>query len=182
MSRRRHLPRHRGPRKRAPRRRRFAKAVLSTVVGLATVLVAQWAFGYWTASATGSGAVGTGSDVVLTLTVGTPSSTLFPGGTSAVALTVTNPSYAAVAIGSLLLDTSRGTAGLTVDAGHLGCDVSVLSYTAQTNSGAGWSVPPRVGTTNGTLSVSLSDALAMSQSAADACQGATFTVYLRVGP
>ena len=46
------------------------------------------------------------------------------------------------------------------------------------NGSSGWDVPAKVGAVNGTLLVTLSNALSMAASAADACQGATFTVYL----
>jgi hypothetical protein len=62
-----------------------------------------------------------------------------------------------------------------VDAAHPGCVVSTLSFTTQTNGGAGWTVPG-----NGSLPLTLASALSMSTSAANACQGATFTVYLKV--
>jgi hypothetical protein len=57
-----------------------------------------------------------------------------------------------------------------------------LSFATQTDGGAGWTVPGKVGNTNGTLAVSLTNALAMSLGAANACQGATTTVYLTAGP
>jgi hypothetical protein len=57
----------------------------------------------------------------------------------------------------------------------------VLSFTTQTNLGAGWTVPGKVGAVNGSLSITLTAALAMSTAAANACQGATFTVFLAAG-
>ena len=65
-----------------------------------------------------------------------------------------------------------------MDGGHSGCSVATLSYTTQTNGGAGWTVPARVGIVDGTLAITLSNALSMGAGAASACQGATFTVYL----
>ena len=62
-----------------------------------------------------------------------------------------------------------------VDAAHPGCAVSTLGFTTQTNGGAGWTVAG-----HGSLPVTLAGALSMSASAANACQGATFTVYLKV--
>jgi hypothetical protein len=184
MTRRRHghVPTHRGVGRLSARRPRRVAALLSVLAGLGTVLVAQWAFGYWTASATGTGAGATGSDVVLTFSAGTPTSTLYPGGSAAVALTVRNPTYASVTIGSLWLDATRGTGGLAVDGAHSGCSVATLGYSTQDNGGSGWSVPARVGATDGTLALSLPGALSMGTDAADACQGATFTVYLRAAP
>ena len=62
-----------------------------------------------------------------------------------------------------------------MDGGHSGCGLAPLSFTTQTNGGAGWTVPG-----SGSLPVTLTDALSMGTGAANACQGATFTVYLTV--
>jgi hypothetical protein len=69
-----------------------------------------------------------------------------------------------------------------VDAAHSGCDVSALSFVPQNNGGSGWQVPPRVGSTNGALTIDMSAAIKMSTAASDACQGATFGVRLETGP
>ncbi len=61
------------------------------------------------------------------------------------------------------------------------CGTSTLAYTPQTGPGAGWSVPARAGAVDGTLAVTLSQAVSMGTTAASSCQGATFTVYLRAG-
>jgi hypothetical protein len=107
---------------------------------------------------------------------------LFPGGVTNVVLTVSNPNPYSVRIGSLALDTGQGTGGFAVDAGHAGCAVSTLTFTTQTNGGAGWTVTGRLGAVDGTLSVNLPNALAMGSGAANACQGASYTVYLAAGP
>jgi hypothetical protein len=144
------------------------------LAGVALLLVAGAAFAWLTVGG-GSGTGATGTTTSLTLTPGTPSAQLSPGGQAAVVLTVTNPNTASVRVGSLARDTGQGTNGFGVDAGHSGCGLSALSFTTQTNGGAGWTVPG-----NGSLPVSLPNALSMSSAAADACQGATFTVYLSV--
>jgi hypothetical protein len=117
----------------------------------------------------------------VTLSPATATSGLSPGTSSDVALTVSNPNPVAVHIGSLALDPSQGSAGFTVDSGHSGCATSTLNFTSTNNGGAGWSVPAKVGSTNGTLSLDLAAAISMTTGAAAACQGATFTVYLAVG-
>jgi hypothetical protein len=117
----------------------------------------------------------------VTLGPGSPADGLRPSGQASVALVVSNPNASIVHIGRLALDTSQGTGGFAVDAGHAGCVLSTLTFTTQTNGGAGWDVPARVGAVNGTLGISLSDALAMGANASNACQGATFTVYLVAG-
>ena len=97
------------------------------------------------------------------------------------AVTITNPNNFRVRIDSLVLDTSQGTSGFDVDGGHSSCDTSVLGFTTQNNSSAGWFVPAKVGGTDGSLSLDLSNAISMSSAAANACQGASFTVYLKPG-
>lgn len=151
--------------------------VLMSVSALAGIAAAVWS-----AVGSGSGNGKSASTVAVTLTPGTPSTQLYPGGTANVVLTVTNSNAADVRIGSLALDTTRGTGGFAADANHAGCTLTTLSYLTQTNSTAGWTVPAKSGSVNGTLAVTLSNALSMSTAAANACQGATFTVYLTGAP
>jgi hypothetical protein len=137
--------------------------------------VAGAAAAYWGSTGGGSAAATSASTSALTLSPATPTAQLYPGGQAAVVLTVTNPNSGSIRIGLLTLDTSQGSSGFGVDAGHSACGVSALSFTTQTNGGAGWTVPG-----NGTLSVTLANALSMGTGAANACQGAAFAVYLKV--
>lgn len=169
--------RHRRPR--PPRRRRTVLVIAGiavTTAGLGGVAAA-----YWPGTGGGTGTADTGTVTAVTLTPGDAAATLSPGHQGAVVLTVSNPNVAAVFVGSLALDGSRGTNGFAVDAGHSGCATSVLSYTTQTNAGAGWTVAGGNGAVDGTLPITLPDALTMDVGAANACQGAVFTVYLMVG-
>lgn len=150
-------------------------------VGLAfalAVMIAGTAAAAWLASGGGYGSASTGTTAAVELTPGLPSAQLFPGGSADVLLTITNPNGWAVTVPSLRLDTSQGAGGFTASAG---CPADDLSFAAQTNGGAGWTVPGKAGETAGTLAVTLSQALAMSSSAENGCQGATFTVYLAAG-
>jgi hypothetical protein len=154
--------------------------VIAMVIAILVVTVggAGVAYAYWSAGGAGTGFGATGTTVPLTLSAGAPTASLLPGGQTSVVLTMTNTNAATVKVSSLALDTTQGTGGFSVDSSHAGCTLSTLSFTTQTNSGAGWSVPGKVGSTNGTLTATLTNALAMSVSAVNACQGATFTVYL----
>lgn len=134
------------------------------------------AYGYWTATGDGSGSADIGAAVPVTLGPAAPATQLYPGGQSAVSLVVTNPNPFAVRINQLALDSTEGAAGFAVDAGHTGCDLSTLDFTTQTS---GWTIPARVGASDGSLAITLTNALAMSSTAVNACQGASFTVYLR---
>ena len=150
--------------------------ILAIVV--VTIGGAGVAYAYWTAGGAGTGFGATGTTVPLTLSSGTPTASLLPGGQTGVVLTITNTNSASVKVSSLALDTTQGASGFSVDASHTGCTLTALSFATQTNGGVGWTVPGKVGAANGTLTATLTNALAMSLSAVNACQGATFTVYL----
>ena len=147
------------------------------VLVLLVLLAAGSATAYWGVSGSGSGSGATDTTTALTLTPATPVAALGPGGQASVVLTITNPNLASVRVGSLALDSGQGTGGFAVDGGHSGCVLSTLSFTTQTNAGAGWTIAA-----TGNLSVTLTNALSMTTAAANACQGASFTVYLAAGP
>jgi hypothetical protein len=147
--------------------------VIMTLSALAGVAAAVWS-----AIGAGTGSGTTGTTVAVTITPATPSTFLYPGGTADVVLSMANSNVSTVRIGSLAIDTSRGTTGFEVDASHSGCVLSSLSFTTQTNGSTGWTIPAKVGSVSGTLAVSLTNAVAMSFGAVSACQGATFTIFL----
>ena len=159
---------------------RLLKIVLPSVLVL---VLAAAAFAWFTGGGGGSATASSDnpSSVAVTLSAGSPSSSLYPGGNADVAVTLTNANSYPVHVDELSLDTSQGTNGFDVDNDHAtaGCDVSALSFNGPQN--AGWTVPAHQGSTDGSLSVHLSNAVSMASSAADACQGASFTVYLKTG-
>lgn len=134
------------------------------------------AVAYWMAGGSGAGAASTGTTQPVTLSPASPVAQLYPGGRSDVRVTVTNPNPAPVRVASLELDTAEGTGGFAVDDGHAGCGLSSLSFATATNGGAGWTIQG-----GDAITLTLADALAMQTTAANACQGATFTVHLRTG-
>jgi hypothetical protein len=155
--------------------RRPLRLSASLVVVAVLAAPAAGAFAYWTGAGGGSGDTMLPDTQHVTFSPGTATAQLYPGGTASVALVAHNPNSFFVQIPSITLDASAGTP-FTVDAAHSGCDVSVLSFVTDDNGGAGWSVPPMVGATDGSLAIDLSAAMHMTTAAADACQGATFTV------
>lgn len=159
--------------RRAARRR----TPLLVMVAAASLLGAGVAFGFWSAAGAGTGAASTGAPTAVSLSPGTPTASLRPGGQASVVLTITNPNSGGVRVGSLVLDTSQGSGGFDVDGAHAACGVTSLSYAAQNNGGSGWTLAG-----GQVLAVTLTDALSMATSAANACQGASFTVYLRTTP
>lgn len=170
-------------------RRRFqSRKVRLLVAFVAALCLAGGALAYWTASGSGTAQATVTNPSPLTITAGsTPSTPLFPGTDGDVTAHIENPNPFPVHIGTLSRDTSQGTS-LSGFSGPAGCDPPPLTFTAQTNGGVGWTVPKKVGSVNGVLdldpahSSTLVNAVHMSISAANACQGGTFTVYLQTGP
>ena len=138
-------------------------------------LLVAGAAAYWTATSRLTATTVLPSPLPLSFSPGTPTAELSPGGTANVAVVADNPNSFFLRISSLSL--AQGTP-FAVDAAHSACDVSVLSFVTQSNAGGGWSVPPKVGATDGKLTINLRDSLRMSATGANACQGATFTVRL----
>ena len=156
--------------------------IRALLVAVAVVVAgAGGAAAYWSGGGQGNLEVYVPRAEPLEITAGSPAPHLYPGGTADVAVMAANSNAESSHVVSLELDTGAGHGGFDVDAAHAGCDVSTLSFVPQDNLGAGWTVPPRTGATDGSLQIELQEALAMGIGAANACQGATFTVHLKGG-
>jgi hypothetical protein len=152
-------------------RKRLVRTVAAAAVSL--LVAGAVAYAAWTVTGSGTGTAAATSAVPLTLSGGTPSGVLYPGATADVDTSVTNTNPFPVHIASVAIDTSQGTNGFGVDAGHSGCNVSSLSFSTATNGGLGWDVAA-----NSSIDLDAANAIAMGVGANDLCQGATFTVYL----
>lgn len=156
----------------------FRKRRLTVGVGvLVALLAAAAASAYWTVRGAGQGTVSAETVASVTLTPGTATTDLYPGRSGDVAVSIANGNTYRAFVGSLVLDTSRGTNGVSVSGGQPGCDPAVLSYTTQSNGGAGWFVPA-----GSALDLDLTNAVDLGTGAASECQGATFIVYLLAAP
>jgi hypothetical protein len=156
---------------------RRRRRVVVAFVAVAAAVVVGGAAAYWLVIGNGSTGSQAGTVSAVSLSPATTSTSLFPGGTADVALSINNGNPGRVFVGSLLLDTSQGTNGFSVDGAHSGCDLAALGYTTQANGGAGWFVAG-----SSTLPLDLSSAVSLSTATVSACQGAQITVYLKVGP
>ena len=163
-------------------RRRFRnrKTLLAVVAAAATALaLSGGAVAYYSSAGHGSSSASVASPDPLSIAAQTPAANLlYPGGSGEVDATVSNPNPFPLRINSLVL----GSGGIGVDSAHSGCDTSALHFTSQSNGGAGWDVPAHVGTTDGSLDLQLTGSISMDTSAANACQGAIFTISLATGP
>jgi hypothetical protein len=161
-------------------KRKLRKTSVRLAIAVAVGLVATGgALAHYSSVGSGSGNASVASPDPLTIAARTPAAgLLYPGGSGELDAHISNPNPFKVRVNSLVL----GSGGIQADGGHSGCDTSVLHYTTQNNGGSGWDVPAKVGAVDGTLDLALTGALAMDSTAADACQGATFTVSLVTGP
>jgi hypothetical protein len=148
-------------------------AFLFVLVVAGAGAMGAWAF--LSSPGTGTGSAIVGAVQPVTFAPGTPSDALYPGGSASVTLTVSNPNAGPVFVPSLALDPSQGTNGVSVDGAHSGCQLSDLTFSGNST---GWTIPANAVAHR----IDLPNALAMSPLAANACQGATVTVYLKVGP
>lgn len=143
---------------------------LSRAAVIAALLIAVLAGGvlaYFTAAGHTDASAAVGNVADITLSAGTPSSALYPGSSADIAVLVSNPNASSVHLPSLVLDGG----GITVDAGHSGCDTAKVHYSAQ----GAYDLPA------GTHQLDLAGVVSMDADAASACQGATFTVHLKAG-
>jgi hypothetical protein len=152
----------------------LTRPVGAALAGAIAIALTVAAVAFWSASGSGSAVATLGNPQALTLSVGTPSTQASPGASAAVAAVASNPNSYPVQVSSISLDTSLGNGGFGVDGGHSGCSLATLGFTSQNNGGSGWTVPANAGS----FSIAMPGALTMGAAAADACQGATFTVHL----
>ena len=138
------------------------------MVGVATggMVIAATGIGlaYWSSQGSGTGTATTGTATISLPTTPATVSGLYPGASiTNVQVTLTNTSPAA----SVLLKTlNAGTT--TVDSGHSGCTNAGVSFSAN-------SIPTTVISANGGT-ITVTGTVAMSTTAPNACQGATFTI------
>jgi hypothetical protein len=152
-------------------RKRVVGLAVSAAAGL--LVAGAVAYAAWTVNGSGTGTASATSAVALTLSAGSPQSSLYPGGSADVATSVQNSNPFPVHVSSIAIDTTQGSSGFTADGGHSGCNLGSLSFATATNAGNGWDIPA-----NSSIDVDAQSAIAMSGAANDSCQGATFTVYL----
>jgi hypothetical protein len=144
---------------------RFSRRVTLASIGVGVAMAASIAFAAWTTGGSGSGYVAAGSTQNLTTlsVAASTTSLLYPTGSADVTVKISNPNSYKV----LVTNINNGTGSIV--SGNATCDASNgVSFTNQAGS---WTVPAA-----GTLTVTLTNAAAMSNASVDACQNQTFTV------
>jgi hypothetical protein len=150
-------------------RTRLAKLTLGAV--LALVLTTS-AVAWWTGGGAGSGGADTANVGALTIAALAPSQSLLPSGspTGDLQIKVTNPNAFSVHVNQLALDTTQGVSGFA--ASGVSVATCALNFATQNSGGTGWTFGA------GSTTVSLPASVTMGTTAASACQGRTFTVYM----
>lgn len=149
-----------------PKRRRTRRFVFFALAQI-FVLIGGMAFADWLASGTGVGFAKARRAVPLHTSPATASESLYPGSTGDVAVTITNDNPFPVTVRTIAGDGA-------IVSGVADCD----------GPGNGVTFADQVGTwpiaANSSSSVTLAGAVAMASTSPDACQGATFTIPVRV--
>lgn len=150
----------------------------TTAIAIATsgalILGAGVAYAAWNTTGTGTGAAASGAVQALTLTSGTVSGNLlFPNGNGDVVIVVSNPNPFNVSVDQLTLPVTAATAVSNAPCNTGGTGVT-WAYTTKSLSGV--IVAKKVGATNGTLTLTLTNGAAMSNASDTSCQSTTFTM------
>ena len=151
--------------------RRHIRLMVLSVLVVAFTAIGAVVFAEWLATGTGEGSAAAGTAVELRVEpvagVGGEAQLLVPGGSGDVEAVIVNDNPYDVEVRTIAQDGP-------ITSNQAGCDETTGEVTYATQTGS-WIIPA-----NGDLSVRLTDALAMGVDAADACQGAEFTVPLAV--
>ncbi len=150
----------------------------TAIVAAAVIAVggagAAWAA--WTMSGTGSASASATTAQGLTVSSATVDASLYPGATVPVTMKVSNPNPFPVAVDSVALTNIATTKS--------GCDASknvtiLPNLTVPTVGGAN-KVAAKTGANAVTTDIVIANALKMNADAANACQGAVFTVTANI--
>ena len=157
----------------ASRRHRVHTRVRRTVAAAAAISAGavgmNAAAAYFTSSGSGSGSASSGTITVeVSAATGTPSTPLYPGSTGDVTLKLDNPNDVAVTVKMV-----EGNGTITADAGHSSCSPTGVTFTDATVNTA----LPANSTDD---EIDLPGAASMSTASANGCQGASFTVPVKV--
>lgn len=136
--------------------------VLGSTAALGLGVVSGVAYAAWSVSATGSSQATSGAPVTGVVSVATTTASLYPGGSTGLYFTVTNPNsfpvtYTAADFGAVSVDNSTACPATHVTVVDQAVSISLAA-------GATSAVQAPAG------------AISMSSSAPDGCQGRTFTV------
>jgi|tagenome__1003787_1003787.scaffolds.fasta_scaffold20932000_2 hypothetical protein len=152
---------------------RRASAILGVSAAVALAVNGGVAWAYWNLSGRGSASAAGGTAVELQVSaVPQPDSPIYPGATTDIYVTVTNPNTFAIRVhafkpglGPVMADAAHASAGCV----HTGVSIVNRTY------GVSWYVAKKTSRVFG-----LPDGIRMTSDSDSACQGASFTVPIAV--
>jgi hypothetical protein len=149
----------------------IGKKTAALVATVATVVAAGAAFAAWSTSTSGDASAKAATATALTLADASASTTgdLYPGGTGALKLKVANPNPFPVRVTAV-----TGNGAITSDTTGCNSTNHGVTFTDQTGQTIDLAANAAAAV------VTLAGAVQMSTSAANACQGATFTIPVTV--
>lgn len=142
------------------------RAVVLGTTGAVVLGVAGVGYAAWTVTASGNSAAASGSPVVGVVTAATPVDKLYPGGSTALYFTVSNPNSFPVTYSTASFGTVSSSSASCSPTDHI------------TTANQSVTVTVAAGQTSSVLTPA--GAITMKQSATDACQNVTFTVATTV--
>ncbi len=144
-----------------------SRKILVAVAVVAVAVTGAFASAAWLSSGSGNGAAKADTQKGIVVTAGTPTAQLYPGAKGDLKVDVKNNNPYPIAV-----TTINGDGAIT--ASDDVCTKSTgVTYTDQ--SGVGTKIAA-----GATVSITLKDSVAMDNTSDDACQGATFTVPVKV--
>ena len=160
----------------APRTRPWRTTpVVVFTTALAVFMGAGVAFAAWTASGTGAAGAKATSFQALTVSAGTATAQLYPGGSGDAVVSVTNPNPFAVKITQITQDVSAGKF-VSSDQGANCTDAAASIHPTGISLTAASGSPLATIAASSTSSFTLTGKVAMSNTSDTLCQGAVFSI------
>jgi hypothetical protein len=160
--------------------KRTRRVAILTAAGLA-VAGGGIALAFWTAGGSGTGAAASGAAANVTFTGGTVTGNLlFPGGTGDVVINVDNSNPFPVSVDSLVLPAGAATAysdsGQTTLNAACNTGGTGVSWSYATKSLTGVIVAAKSGSTDGSLTLTLTGGASMDNTSDNSCQSSFFAL------
>jgi hypothetical protein len=146
-------------------RSRKSKAIAAAGAAAMVVAGAGSAFAYWTASGTGDGGATVGTTAALTVSVGTPTGLLTPGGFQSLTGTVTNPGTTPVTVTSVAVT---------------GDDVGACAFAPNFTAGIAFGTSPTVIPAGGSATITGKIVMNNLTTNQDPCKNVALTLHYAV--
>jgi len=164
----------------APRSRRWRTTpVVVVATALSVLMGAGVAFAAWTANGTGAAGAKATSFLALTVSAGTTTAQLYPGGSGDAVVSVTNPNPFAVKITQVAQDVSAGKF-VSSDQGANCTDAAASTHPTGVSLTSATGSPLATIAANSTSSFTLTGKVTMGNTSDTLCQNATFSIPVTV--